>query len=159
TSVETGYRVAFAPFSFQGQGDRTLFAFSDMENEGAPALPEPSLMGAAIVSARFPGILPAYALRRAPAGSGRAALINLVDGGYADGSGAETAMALYRALEEAAPEGVDLRVILLTSETPAPDLNRKAGTEARDLAAPIHTLLNVRELLALKAVTRALAEL
>jgi hypothetical protein len=157
TSVETGYRVAFSPFSFRGQADRTLFSFSDLDEARDPEL---SLIGAAVVSARFPGILPAYSFRRPSTASGQPGLINFVDGAYADGSGTETALSLYRAIKDATGKAdVDLRVILLTSETPAPDLNREVGTEARDLLAPIHTLLNVRDLLALQAVTRALAEL
>jgi hypothetical protein len=157
TSVETGYRVAFSPFSFRGQGDRTLFSFSDIDHGTEPKL---SMISAAVASARFPGILPAYSLRRSGSASGQSALVNFVDGGYADNSGADTALAIYRAIKKIAdPTKVDVRVILLTSETPAPDLNREVGTEARDLIAPIHTLLNVRDLLALQAVTRALAEL
>jgi hypothetical protein len=157
TSVETGYRVAFSPFSFRGQADRTLFSFSDLDHARDPEL---SLIGAAVVSARFPGILPAYSFRRSALASGPPGLINFVDGAYADGSGAETALSLYRAIKETAEKAeVDLRVILLTSETPPPDLNSEVGTEARDLLAPIYTLLNVRDLLALQAVTRALAEL
>jgi hypothetical protein len=158
TSVETGYRVAFSPFSFRGQADRTLFSFSDEDQARDPKL---TVIGAAVVSARFPGILPAYSFRRPPQTPGQpAGLINFVDGAYADGSGAETALSLYRAIKDTADKAeVDVRVILLTSETPPPDLNSEVGTEARDLLAPVYTLLNVRDLLALQAVTRALAEL
>src|SRR5262249_51998893 len=56
TWVETGFRVAFAPFALHGT-DESLYAFSHETMPGEKGI---SLIKAAAVSARFPGILPPY---------------------------------------------------------------------------------------------------
>jgi hypothetical protein len=95
TSAETGYRVALAPFGLNNSGNQELFSFSDsgLTNHGATPAEDVSLMFAAVASARFPVILPPYSIS-VKAGS----RWNFVDGGYADNSGAETALDIYRSL-------------------------------------------------------------
>ncbi|MDX2290046.1 MAG: hypothetical protein NW217_14660 [Hyphomicrobiaceae bacterium] len=168
TWSETGYRVAFAPFRLEAGTDDTLLSFRDVRFAGT-RLRTDSVISAAVASARFPGMLPAYTLpplsaatRKDGDGSKRSAgRWNFVDGGYADNSGAATASDLYRALAAVAASDpryadVDLRLILLTSYRPPLDFKDIEGTIARDSAAPLMTLFNVRELLSQQAVKRAL---
>jgi len=147
TWVETGFRVAFAPFHLHDIAE-SLYSFSD------PAMPDEhnrTLMEAAAVSARFPLIMPPFSVVM------KDKRWNFVDGAYSDNSGANTALDLYRALKEVAPQGVDLRIILITSSDPQPDLNGRAinGTVFRDTIAPIDALMKVREDLGNDAVARA----
>src|SRR5262249_22553582 len=69
TWVETGYRIAFAPFRLRGIGGNTLYSFSDFDNGSV------SLATAAVVSARFPAVVPAFMI------NGDDRRWNLVDGG------------------------------------------------------------------------------
>ncbi len=157
TWAETGFRVAFAPFRLHGDDD-SLYAFSD---KNMPDLRHMTIIEAAVVSARFPGILPPFSV--AMQGVNNELRWNFVDGGYADSTGASTALALYRALKpEAVANHADLRIILLTSSDPQPDLNPKrvsiTGTEFRDTLAPIAAVMKVREGLGNQAVARVCEE-
>jgi hypothetical protein len=147
TWAETGFRVAFAPFHLHDL-DESLYSFSD------PAMPDErdkSLMEAAAVSARFPLIMPPFSVVM------KDKRWNFVDGAYSDNSGASTALDLYRALKDVAPQGVDLRIILISSSDPQPDLKGGTinGTAFRDTIAPIDALMKVREDLGNDAVARA----
>ena len=68
TSAETGQRVAFAPYSLIGVGDGTLHAFGDLGRmlrvvgRSKREFDELELIDAAVTSARFPGILPAWSI-------------------------------------------------------------------------------------------------
>jgi hypothetical protein len=87
TSVETGYRVAYAPFCLTGVGgSKTLYSIADFSNQGA------TLAEATVSSARFPAILPALVTRKDRKRR------DFVDGGYADSSGALTALDIFDAL-------------------------------------------------------------
>ena len=118
------------------------------------------LMFAAVASARFPFIMPPYAISvKSSAPDGAAARWNFVDGGYADSSGAATALDLYQALvqdlfNQKHDAKIDLKVLLLTSDDPLPEFKNIKGTEYGDFAAPLQTLLNVRAGLASQAVTQ-----
>jgi hypothetical protein len=87
---------------------------------------------------------------------------NFVDGGYSDNSGASTALAIYRALESE-PGNAEIKIILLTSSNPQPDLTPNkvsiSGTSFRDTLAPITALLTVRQGLGNQAVARVCEEL
>ncbi len=128
------------------------------------------LMFGAVASARFPFILPPYSMS-----SKCGNRLNFVDGGYADNSGAQTALDLYRALAPEddqsssgqpggrQPDGpaakpqdpsVDIKIILITSDDPLPDLRQISGTDFGDTVAPISALLQVREGLGDQAVAR-----
>jgi hypothetical protein len=150
TWVETGFRAAFAPSGMQlhGVGDGTLYAFSDF-----PERPPITLVQAAVASARFPLIAPAWSLQE-DAGH----LWNFVDGGYADNSGATTAFEIYKSLRASEPN-IDLRLIILTDAAADPDLSHINGLGFSDTLAPITALLNVRSQLASRAVTQAIASL
>ena len=81
---------------------------------------------------------------------------NFVDGGYADSSGAATALSLFNALKaESCNFNVDLKVILLTSSNPQPNFQDLKGSDFHDTMTPIEAIMNVRDLLGNQAVTRA----
>jgi hypothetical protein len=149
TWVETGFRVAFAPFPLHAI-DETLYSFSD---ENMPGEGKISLIEAAVVSARFPGMLPPYSiLMNASKGDLR---WNFVDGGYSDNSGASTALALYRTVKKAAADrNAEIRILLLTSSNPQPNLVAISGTAFRDTLAPIAAIMKVRAGLGNQAVAR-----
>jgi hypothetical protein len=161
TWVETGFRVAFAPFHLHSI-DESLYSFSDewMPDEDCPTKADQqtcvSLMKAAAVSARFPLVLPPFSTEMTDGKRW-----NFVDGGYADNSGATTALDLYRTLKTVDPQDVDLRVVLITSSTPQPNLVTTdiSGTVFRDTIAPIDAIMKVREDLGNDAVARACSEI
>jgi hypothetical protein len=168
TWVETGYRAAFAPFPLHAI-DGSLYSFADQNMPDDNRL---TLINAAVVSARFPAVLPPYSLlirKNRASKDGKSVATgttdapplgtmrwNFVDGGYSDTSGAATALALYNALKSAAAKhNAVLRVILLTSSDPrlAPDdIN---GTAFADTLGPIDAMLSVRNGLGNEAVARA----
>jgi hypothetical protein len=174
-----GFRVAFAPFDLN-ELDESLYSFSD------PMMPDErgqSLMQAAGVSARFPLIMPPFSAaietKDDAAGTKTEASSdanssatdskaltnetsttkrwNFVDGAYSDNSGATSALDIYKAIENVSPQYVDLRLILITSSIPQPDLKGSGinGTVFRDTVAPLDALMKVREDLGNDAVARA----
>jgi hypothetical protein len=161
TWVETGFRVAFAPFHLHDI-DESLYSFSDvsMPDEDCPKEKDKqdcvSLMEAAAVSARFPLVLPPFSTEMIDGKRW-----NFVDGGYTDNTGATTALDLYQILKNVDPDDVNLQIVLVTSSTPQPDLIGKAisGTVFRDTLAPIDALMNVRTDLGNDAVARACSEI
>lgn len=167
TRAETGDRVAFAPFSLQPVGDQTLYSFSELKD----AETNVTLLGAAVTSARFPGMLPAKILPYAPLADGRTLWRNFVDGGYADASGATTALEIYKSLEHELPDvrkqlkerdkldiDIDLRLILLT-DAPASNATDRGGEGLIHAISPLITLFTVRSQIARRAVYRAQLEL
>jgi len=152
TWVETGFRVAFAPFRLNDT-DESLYSFSDV---GMPDEHDKSLMEAAVVSARFPLILPPFSVVMNGSKPGQRKHWNFVDGGYSDNSGATTAFDLYKTLRSIAPSNVDLEIILISSSVPQPQLFGMAinGTVFRDTMAPIDALMKVREDLGNEGVAR-----
>ncbi len=159
TWVENGHRVAFAPFGLERAGDLTLHSFSDFDQVlGTRGV---SLIGAAVVSARFPGVLPAQVYGATVGGKGNR--WNFVDGGYADASGAATALQIFEALnrmferEPVLSDAVDLRLVLVTDSESDPDLAEIDGTGFSDTMAPISALLNIRALLSSRAVAQAVS--
>ena len=154
TWVETGYRVAFAPFALHPFGAGTLFGFHSLSNRAS----DPALMQAAIISSRFPGIMPPW---RLDAGNG--SRLTFVDGGYADSSGAATGLQLYNKLKQVGGGDIDLYLIALTDKSKAliaaPGVEPAGTMPVRswvyDAVAPLTTLLSVRDLQSRKAVTEA----
>src|SRR5262249_22254107 len=128
-----------------------LYSFLD---ENMPSQLGMTLMDAAVVSARFPAILPPHSVSIED-GSLR---WNFVDGGYSDSSGASTALALYRYLRKEVGDKPDIRVILLTGANPEPNIDpgkgNISGTTFRDTLAPITAVMKVREGLGNQAVAR-----
>ncbi len=157
TWVETGYRVAFSPFALQPFGGGTLYSFDKLYNKPS----DPSLIEAAVISARFPGLMPPWTLNLD--GGSR---LTFVDGGYADSSGAATALQLYNKLQKAGGDGIDLYLIALTDKLKAltdKDVEPAGEEPVRswlyDFFSPVTTLLSVRELQSRKAVTEAYTQL
>ncbi len=164
TSVDTGHRIAFAPFSlYRPRAARPLtlediFApKADIPQSQAERIPRLTMIQAAGTSARFPGISPALRIDH-----GAGSKLNLVDGGYADGSGATTALDIYRDISSYVAEHklkVDVRLVLLVDKLVDDDLAQVSGTSARDTLAPFIAVLKVREQLYATAVKRAYSEL
>ncbi|MGO9983206.1 MAG: hypothetical protein ACLPIX_03220 [Rhodomicrobium sp.] len=178
TWVETGYRVAFSPFSLQHLGEGTLYSFDDVgtlsgeRQEQGRIWQDPSLIGAAAVSARFPFVMPPWASN--PNAKSR---WTFVDGGYADASGSTTGLELYNELrkelnespelkgltdkngKEIRPGQIKLYLISLTDAFAEPDYRSITGSSLDDFISPVSTILTVRELLARRAITRAYAQL
>jgi hypothetical protein len=163
TSVETGYRVAFSPFNLRPIGNGTLYSFGNLKDSPA----DPTLIEAAVVSARFPVIMPPWTFNL----DGRSRL-TFVDGGYADSSGAATALQLYNQLKRVGGEDVDLYLITLTDKfkalTPrdgrlAKDVQPVGLTPVKsliyDVLSPVTALLSVRDMQSRKAVKEAHTEL
>ncbi len=120
-----------------------------------------SLIDAAVVSARFPGMLPPYSVTIKA--DDRELLWNFVDGGYSDNAGASTALALYHAIKDDADAGhAEIKIILVTGSNPQPDLTPTkvsiSGTAFRDTLAPIAAIMNVRGGLGNQAVARVCNE-
>ncbi len=166
TWVEMGFRVAFAPFRLHDL-DESLYSFLDplMPDESCQNKNDPvpciSVMTAAGASARFPGMMPPFSVKLGPKGP-KEKRWNFVDGGYSDNSGATTALDIYRVLSKIFPkEVVDLRIVLITSSRPQPNLADQSinGTVFLDTLAPIDAILKVREDLANDAVGRACTEI
>jgi hypothetical protein len=166
TWVETGLRTAFAPFPLHAIDD-SLYSFRDAD---MPKNSEESLIDAAVVSARFPFVLPPYSVEinpKAPSQAQRGTAAgggitdelerwNFVDGGYSDSSGAATALAMYKWLQSTAQSRhVALRVILLTSSDPKLKPDQINGTTFADIMGPMNAILSVRNGLANEAVARA----
>lgn len=157
TWVETGYRVAFSPFDLKPIGAGTLYSFENLKNKPS----DPPLIQAAIISARFPGIMPPWTFKL-----DRGSRWTFVDGGYADSSGAATALQLYNRLRVIGGDDVDLHLITLTDKFKAltprdikPTGLAPAQSFVYDALSPVTTLLSVRELQSRKAVTEAHAQL
>jgi hypothetical protein len=159
TWVETGFRTVFAPFPLHAIDD-SLYSFVD---QNMPINSKQTLLEAALVSARFPFVLPPYSMRvNAPPSqqsggkTSEAVRWNFVDGGYSDSSGAATALALYKALYRTArARHIALRVVLLTSSDPKLEPNQINGTAFADIMGPVDAILSVRAGLANEAVARA----
>ena len=164
TWADTGYTVAFAPFTLGTIRNGALFTFADDHIRGPATADDVTVARAAVVSARFPGVVPAYTL---PSPVDPTIRRNFVDGAYADNSGSETALEIRNIIEERLNptnpgtngKALDLRLLLLTSARPRADLKAMRGIFARDTLVPIQTLLNVRGRLAEKAITRTLSAL
>jgi hypothetical protein len=177
TWVETGYRVAFSPFPLQHLGEGTLYSFDDVGalpgqgHEASQSWQNPSLIGAAAVSARFPFVLPPW--ESSPSAKNR---WTFVDGGYADASGATTGLELYKELKREisdgsgmpvltdangkgiSPDQIILYLVVLSDAYVEPDFKKITGSSLDDFISPFHTVLTVRELLARRAVTQAYSE-
>lgn len=89
TDARSGSRVVFSPISFKGSGDVHTFS---IDEERPDTTVQKALIQAAVTSARFPFLTQSAVL------DDTAARRVLVDGGYADNTGALTASNLISAL-------------------------------------------------------------
>jgi hypothetical protein len=168
TRTETGDRVAYAPFALKAVGDGTLLAFSELEHAEVQA----TVLEAAVTSARFPAMMPAKVIpytqpstqgRMNPAGNRHhTRWRNFVDGGYADSSGATTALEIYYDLWKLVRDmpwarDVDLRLVLLTDD-PSTNGGEPPGDGLVHAISPLITLFSVRSQMARRAVNRAVED-
>jgi hypothetical protein len=170
TWSETGYRVAFAPYPLHAISDGTMFNFAEIATANTIGR---TLIEAAVVSARFPGIVPAWPVINPRPGEKQR--WNFVDGGYVDNSGATSALEIYTQLAQYLPPAanasslyqrkypplgmeIDLRLILLTDAEPEPELElgKIQGSGYSDTIAPLKALLQVRSQLSSRAITQTI---
>jgi hypothetical protein len=104
------------------------------------------LSTAAGISARFPWIMPAATVLGPPSAEGRK-LIRLVDGGYFENSGADTAADLIRAIRpHLDPRKVRVIMIMLTGfDGELFDVHTDDETALGELLSPVRTLLSTRQ--------------
>jgi predicted chitinase len=180
TDAGTGKRVVISPFKLvdtQKFSDEVCLFANSSETDKAeiddkyatdavPALttiPIP-LSTAAFISARFPWVTPAATARINNPCLGKSDTVRLVDGGYLDNSGVETALGLIERLKQAAkaaraqdpniPE-VGIHLISLTGG----DFPTRSSYSFNDALEPIRALLSGRETRAYIALNRARASL
>jgi hypothetical protein len=89
---------------------------------------------------------------------------NFVDGGYADSSGATTALELYQAIQEFAKHGrlaiaIDLKLLILTEAGAGVAGKQPSGAGLVSAISPLTTVLAMREQTGKRAVARALKAL
>ncbi len=150
TDASDGRTVAFAPFSLRGLQDDEIRSFADADYITEPS--ERILARAAVSSARFPLVLPPLIKKSGDTKR------TFVDGGYADNSGAAVAGAIFahvRRYAELRHPKIDLRLIVLTSETTNRRPNTTAGWDIfGDLRVPLQAVLSVRAGIGAREVAR-----
>jgi predicted chitinase len=175
TDAGTGKRVVISPFKLtdtQKFKDEVCLLANSTETDkteiddkvaAAPAtlteFPLP-LSTASFISARFPWVTPAATVEINNPCFGKNRKVRLVDGGYLDNSGVETALALVERLKRAAkvareqgenvPE-VGVHLISLTGG----DFPTRSSYAFNDALEPIRALLSGRETRAYIALNRA----
>lgn len=149
TFAETGQRVPFSPILLKNLNDRSLTSFHDLGLDTS----ETTLATAAVASARFPVLMPAYSPSQQSENRW-----NFVDGGYADNSGVATAAAVVKAIRGIS-QRVSVRLLILTDDIPEPDLKSIHGTHLSDTRAPLDALLNVRSSISSREIASAVERL
>lgn len=102
TDAGSGRRVVIAPFSLDSGGNTSVVRYQELgrgkdgKNEQYP--PDIRLSTAAGISARFPWVTPAATVPVSDVRFGPQKKMRLVDGGYVDNSGVETALDLLDAI-------------------------------------------------------------
>jgi predicted chitinase len=176
TDAATGKRVVISPFKLTdtqlfkdevcllaNSSDNSKTVIDDKKAPAPPAtlseLPLP-LSSAAFISARFPWVSPAATVNISNPCFGQEDRVRLVDGGYLDNSGAETALGLIERLERAARDAkaqdssvpvVGIHLISLTGG----DFPTRSSYAFDDALEPIRALLSGRETRAYIAINRA----
>jgi hypothetical protein len=161
TWVETGYRVAASPFALKQFGGGTLYSFDELKGDFQIGAPDPTLIEAAVISARFPMIMPPAALNL-----NNEFRLTFVDGGYVDSSGAATALQLYNELKAVGGDRIDPYLITLTDKLLSLSDRDAEPTDAAsvrgwlyDFFSPLMTLLSVRDLQSRKTLKEANTQL
>jgi predicted chitinase len=162
TDAASGKRVVFAPFTFRTSAPAqvdSLVPFQSLTPTGGRVEPiNLRLSTAAFVSARFPWVSPAATIP-AKDGSANVAKTRLVDGGYFDNSGVETAVDLLQALDGQIdelskqadrPKVVVKLIVLGGGQYPVRDSFALGET-----MEPIRALLSTRESRAYIAINKA----
>lgn len=164
TDAASGRRVVFSPFTFRTKNVEaqidSLIPFQTLSPTEKPQTLNLRLSTAAFVSARFPWVSPAATIPAkddfSPPGIRKT---RLVDGGYFDNSGVETAVDLLQSLEDQVAElnkvvgrpKVALKLIVLGGGS-YPVRDSFALGETME---PIRTLLSTRESRAYIAINKA----
>jgi Patatin-like phospholipase len=174
TNVEHGYRVAVTPFEVIDLGEATgttvgeggtkvgIFKFEEFHrlarlrtgDSSTDRLRDTTLATAVSLSARFPWVLPAGRMERQ---SGPA---RLVDGGYVENSGAETAFDLVQAMarfydrDNLLKGNVPLIQIHVIAITNFQILQPRAAFGLGETLSPIRAMLSAREARAVVALSR-----
>jgi hypothetical protein len=161
TWVETGYRVAASPFALKHFGGGTLYSFDELKGDFQVEAPGPTLIEAAVISARFPVVMPPAALNL-----NSDSRLTFVDGGYVDSSGTATALQLYNELKTIGGDRVEPYLITLTDKLLSlsdQDAEPIGVASVRgwlyDFFSPLVTLLSVRDLQSRKALKEANTQL
>jgi len=179
TDAGSGRRVIISPFMFSRSSDENLGAFVHYQDLGQASgtksreyPPAIRISTAAVISARFPWVTPAATI---PVGDDRLGpqdKIRLVDGGYVDNSGVETALDLIRSIQDKVDE-INRNAVANPSPTiwPGGTSYRKVSLKLivlsgggypirssfslGDLLEPIRALLDTRESRSFVAIDRA----
>jgi hypothetical protein len=157
TDSGSGKRVVMAPFNLEKAAETS----SDVcMLTPTKQFEDFALSTAAFVSARFPWVTPAataYSINPC-IGDKKVQKIRLVDGGYIDNSGIETALDLIAEMKDALKKGGDatlaqfpIYLISLSSD----DFPSVRAYSLNELLEPIRALLNGREARAAIAINRA----
>jgi hypothetical protein len=161
TESDSGRRLVIAPFSLGRHGEVLLFPLK-IPRRLICQDRDISLSTAVGLSARFPWLTPAGSLTTDCREFSKRRKSRLVDGGYLDNSGVETALDVIASIEDglARNDGrvdgkdgprIELHLIVLTtSEVP-----ERAGYGLGDALEPIRALLSTREVRTPIAVSRA----
>ena len=165
THAETGQRLTIAPMHYYGDvsvpggGFRNLISLGDrpgaraISEHDARPLRDFDLAAAVGISARFPWISSAGWLSINDE-KGDKVKLHLVDGGYADNSGIETALDIYRAVRGTdAAKDVEFHFLIIFDDTHRPP------SEFRELQGPIHALMAARKERGRQVMLRFWAEL
>ncbi|AWL91159.1 patatin-like phospholipase family protein [Bradyrhizobium ottawaense] len=176
TDAASGRRVVFSPFTFgrEANGDNvdSLSFFQSLKPpDGGPPNSGPinvPLSTAAFVSARFPWVSPAASVTAKDPSSPGIDKMRLVDGGYFENSGVDTAMDLIDSLRgtiaeinksaDDAPDGaakpsprVSIKLIVLGGGS----YPERTSFSFGEMLEPIKALLNTRDSRAYIAINRA----
>jgi hypothetical protein len=146
TEVANGYRIVMSPIDTGVAGNKQWSKIARLHpllphDKDAKTEPDIKLSTAAGISARFPWVLPAATVKTAPGKKMR-----LVDGGYVESSGVDSASQLLKALKvavdrtKATPEGMNAKFYLVV-------LMGYEGTSVEDGSfggppLPLRTLIN-----------------
>jgi predicted chitinase len=106
TDAASGRRIVMSPFDIGGDelsNMKSIISYRDLGKDGGQkartAPPVIRLSTAAGISARFPWVTPAATIPVSDARLGQSKKIRLVDGGYVDNSGVETALNLLESIQ------------------------------------------------------------
>jgi hypothetical protein len=161
TWVETGYRAAASPFPLRQLGGGTLYSFDELKGDFRVKALDSTLIEAAVISARFPVIMPPATLNLK-----NDSRLTFVDGGYVDSSGAATALQVYNELKAVGGDRIDPYLITLTDKLLSlsdQDAEPIGVASVRgwlyDFFSPLVTLLSVRDLQSRKALKEANTQL
>lgn len=172
TDSGSGKRVLIAPFDLHKQNsaesDLCMLSAITLESKGADtksnaATPRFSLSTAAFISARFPWVTPAATIQTSNSCITQNNKVRLVDGGYVDNSGVESALDLAEEIKAFAKQArqqnqdvPEFEIYLLSlSGGGFPD---HGAFSFNEIAEPIRALLSGRESRAYIALGRAASQ-